>query len=298
MSTAVHSFVGSTSLRVLGIVMLVGMLVMSAQAQPPRFSVPLTVTDGIDSYTLYYGCVPNSNFCVVESDSVWGHAEYMLPPAPPSGVFDARFVWPRSGSNATCFDQGAPCDFRPYTSMTQRDTFRIKAQVGAGATLVVSWPANLATRYVAATIRFIGGSGAVNTDMLTNTSVDITDAGDPAVANIYTNSFSTDVEQTGNDIPVEFALQANYPNPFNPTTSIPFAIARQSRTDIAVYDILGRRVATLLSDMKQPGYYKVTWDGTNGAGLHAASGVYFVRMNATADNGSSFSAIQKLLLMK
>ncbi len=277
--------------------MLVGMLAMTAQAQP-RFFIPVTVTDGVDTYTLYFGIVPNAGFCVLESDSVGGHAEYFLPPMPPAGVFDARMVWPRSGSNAACFDQGTLSDFRPYTSQTQRDTFRIKAQLGSGAAMVVSWPSNVGTRFGAATIRFVGSSGAVNTDMLTNTSVDITDAGDPATATIYTNGLMTGVEQISNELPNEFGLKANYPNPFNPTTSIPFAIARQARTDIAVFDILGRRVTTLVSDVKQPGYYKVTWDGTNGAGLHAASGVYFVRMNAVADNGASFTAIQKLMLMK
>jgi len=61
MSKAVHSFVGSASLRVLGVLMLVGMLAMTAQAQP-RFFVPVTVTDGVDTYTLYFGIVPNAGF--------------------------------------------------------------------------------------------------------------------------------------------------------------------------------------------------------------------------------------------
>ena len=275
--------------------MLVGASTVLAQG---RFEVPLTVTDGVDSYTLYFGIVPASHFCVIESDSMNGHAEFFLPPVPPGGVFDTRFVWPRTGSNLPCFDQGTSFDYRPFTALTQKDTFKVKSQLGTGATMVVSWPSGLSRRFTGLNIRFIGSGGAVNTDMLTDTTVDISDAGDPAVATIYSAGLVVGVNPISPVVPGEFALTQNYPNPFNPATTIPFAIARTARTEIAVYNILGQKVATLANELMTPGYYKVQWNGTNTSGAAVASGVYFVRMSSQADKGVSFSALRKLVLMR
>lgn len=264
-----------------------------------RFEVPLYVTDGVERDTLYFGIVPGANFCVVASDSINGRSEFFLPPEPPAGVFEGRFKWPRTGTNLPCFDQGTAQDYRPFTIAAQRDTFRIKCQVGAGTTMNVSWPANLNTRFTGLTIRYFDGSGNVNTNMLTNTSVFITDAGDPAIANIYSGGLvPTSVEEIAPGIPQEFALNQNYPNPFNPTTTIQFSVAQSAMTDISVFDVLGKKVATLAAEVMKPGYYKVTWDGMNNVGNSVASGVYFVRMSAQAENGTGFSAMRKLLFVK
>ena len=284
-----------TSVRVFALVLLAS---FSSALGQPRFVVPLTVTDGVATGTLYLGIRTAANFCIVGADTLNGHAEEFLPPTPPSGIFDTRFVWPRNGSNAACFDQGSLSDFRPYTSLAQRDSFRIKSQLGDGATMVISWPAGLASHFSGLNLRFIGGSGAVNTDMLTNTSVDITDAGDPATCNIYSAGLVTSVEQTSPYVPREFGLNQNYPNPFNPTTKIEFSVAQAAKTDISVYDILGRKVATLASELLAPGYYNVQWAGTNSTGANVASGVYFVRMTSESEQGAKFSAIRKLMLMK
>lgn len=89
-------------------------------------------------------------------------------------------------------------------------------------------------------------------------------------------------------LPKVFALSQNYPNPFNPSTKISFEVPTQSRVSIKVFDVLGREVATLVNEEKQPGRYSSTWDA-NGA----ASGVYFYRMTA-----GSFSDVKKLLLLR
>ena len=292
----VTRFGSAKSSALLGLLMVT--LAASGLAQP-KFSVPITVNDGQSSLVIYLGILPTGNFCIVPADSMNGHAEYFLPPVPPAGVFDARFLWPRTGSNPACFDQGSFSDFRPYTSAAQRDTFRLQGQLGNGSTMVISWPANLSTRFTGLTIRFIGQTvGTVNTDMLTNTSVDITDAGDPARATIFSAGLvPVSVEQTPG-MPQEFALNQNFPNPFNPSTTIHFSIERSAMTDISVFDILGRKVATLTSGMLSPGFYDAHWDGTNGSGSSVASGMYVVRMNAQTSDGMSFSAIRKLLLLK
>jgi Cellulase (glycosyl hydrolase family 5)/Secretion system C-terminal sorting domain len=90
------------------------------------------------------------------------------------------------------------------------------------------------------------------------------------------------------NVAVGFKLYDNYPNPFNPTTNIQFAIAHRQLTIVNVYDVLGREVATLVNEVKEPGTYTVQFSGS---GL--ASGVYFYRLQA-----GSFVQTKKLLLLR
>lgn len=91
-----------------------------------------------------------------------------------------------------------------------------------------------------------------------------------------------------NNIPKSFMLYQNYPNPFNPISTIRYDIPKQSFVKITIFDILGREVKTMLNEQKEPGYYEVSFDGTN-----YSSGVYFYRINA-----GSFTSIKKMVLIK
>jgi hypothetical protein len=73
-------------------------------------------------------------------------------------------------------------------------------------------------------------------------------------------------------------LSRIYPNPFNPSTTIEYSLARRAHTTIRVVDLAGRVVATLLDGPAGPGAARVTWDGTTDGGHHVASGVYFVEL--------------------
>jgi mannose/cellobiose epimerase-like protein (N-acyl-D-glucosamine 2-epimerase family) len=75
--------------------------------------------------------------------------------------------------------------------------------------------------------------------------------------------------------PAEFALEQNYPNPFNPATTISYRVPSAGRVTLAVFDMLGERVATLVDGTMEPGTYTATW---NAGG--ASSGVYFYRLSA------------------
>jgi hypothetical protein len=76
-------------------------------------------------------------------------------------------------------------------------------------------------------------------------------------------------------VPTGFVLDQNYPNPFNPVTKIRFTIVDRQLTIVSVYDLLGREVATLVNEVKDPGTYEVVFDAS---GL--ASGVYLYRLTA------------------
>jgi hypothetical protein len=98
----------------------------------------------------------------------------------------------------------------------------------------------------------------------------------------------TELRENNSGIPLQFELEQNHPNPFNPTTEIRFQIPEVSHVTLNVFDLLGREIATLVDEVKQPALYAVLWKA-NGA----ASGVYFYRMTAGA-----FVETRKLVLMK
>lgn len=96
------------------------------------------------------------------------------------------------------------------------------------------------------------------------------------------------------DVPDRFALSQNYPNPFNPTTTISYAVPNPgARVQIALYDVAGRLVATLVDEQKAPGSYFAAWNGRDQTGEPVASGVYFLRMRAGA-----FLETKKLVMLK
>ena len=85
--------------------------------------------------------------------------------------------------------------------------------------------------------------------------------------------------EDGDAIPRRLALHGNYPNPFNPATEIAFDLPASGRVDLAVYNILGQQVRTLVDAPLAPGEYRVEWDGRNEAGMEASSGVYLYRLH-------------------
>ena len=94
-------------------------------------------------------------------------------------------------------------------------------------------------------------------------------------------------------VPTEFALGDNYPNPFNPTTTIQFALPEETSVTLEVYDTMGRRVATLMNAQLAAGRYESNWNGLSDSGASVASGVYLYRLTAGA-----FSETKTMLLMK
>ena len=109
-----------------------------------------------------------------------------------------------------------------------------------------------------------------------------------------TTSYSDEVEVTI-DVPTEFALSQNYPNPFNPSTKVDYQLAMDAKVTIELYSITGEKVATLLSQELEAGYYSMMIDSyTHGM----ASGIYIYRMIATDALGKSFVSTKKLSLIK
>lgn len=105
---------------------------------------------------------------------------------------------------------------------------------------------------------------------------------------------ATDVRETEDDnLPSDFELAQNYPNPFNPTTQIRFSLPEAGHVSLDIYNVLGRRVRTVLDQYMSAGIHEVTFDGRGDDGATLASGVYFYRMTHPdyVDN-------KKMLLLK
>jgi hypothetical protein len=82
----------------------------------------------------------------------------------------------------------------------------------------------------------------------------------------------------GSQLPEVMDLAQNYPNPFNPETRIDFALPSRSDVRLEIFDLLGRRITTLVDDQYQPGKYSVVWNGQDRSGVSVASGIYFYRL--------------------
>jgi hypothetical protein len=80
------------------------------------------------------------------------------------------------------------------------------------------------------------------------------------------------------ELPIKIELTANFPNPFNAVTEIKYSLPFESPVSICVFDILGRKIRTLVNNNQQPGYKSVIWDSRNDAGNMVSSGIYFYRL--------------------
>jgi len=91
-----------------------------------------------------------------------------------------------------------------------------------------------------------------------------------------------------NDFPVRYKLNDNYPNPFNPSTAIGYQLSAVSDVELSIYNLLGQKVATLVSERQNAGYYQVAWDASD-----FASGIYYYKLKA-----GTYQDVKKMILLR
>ena len=95
------------------------------------------------------------------------------------------------------------------------------------------------------------------------------------------------------DVPAAYALEPNYPNPFNPQTTIRFALPEAGQVVLEIFDLSGRLITRLVEQPMAAGRYEVMWDGHDAAGRQLASGLYLLRIRA-----NDFTAARRMMLVK
>jgi len=215
----------------------------------------ITISDGNHSAKLYFGDKLPQGV---------NKLSYSLPPLPPGESFDARF----KGDTKLVED----AEMYIKVSNPTKDPLKLKVQVQSLA------------KYSKFTVKeFTDGKLLSQYDIDANKETELkhndTDA-------IYVAPAGS--QMTKNEKPTEFKLKQNYPNPFNPTTQIKYSVAQASKVKLEVFNILGKRVATLVNKEQKPGRYEVTFDGSN-----LASGMYLYRLRA-----GSHVMTKKLILAK
>ena len=117
-------------------------------------------------------------------------------------------------------------------------------------------------------------------------------------------SLATDPEAS---LPAQFRLHQNYPNPFNPATTIRYDLPQEGYVDLVIYDLLGRKVRTLVSDRVATGFHQAMWDGSNDLGNQVSAGVYLYRLDVVSegsfgpdgpDGSERYGKTGKTLLLK
>jgi hypothetical protein len=96
-----------------------------------------------------------------------------------------------------------------------------------------------------------------------------------------------------NQLPQAFNLYNNYPNPFNPVTTLRYDIPENSHVTITIYDMLGRQVKTLINQTQDAGYRSVIWDATNDYGKPVSAGIYLYQIQA-----GEYISTKKMVLLK
>jgi len=99
---------------------------------------------------------------------------------------------------------------------------------------------------------------------------------------------------TGTELPKAYGLAQNFPNPFNPSTRIQFALPVKGHVRLKIYNVAGQLVRTLQDGVMDAGSHEISWDGSNNLGASVASGVYFFKINA----GDNYENMKKMVLLR
>jgi hypothetical protein len=262
---------------------LSAILLFSGLIYSQLLKIPLIISDGAvnGTDTLYFGIDPSATDGI---DSALG--EYQLPPVPPVGIFDCRFI----GSDIAPplqFGEGLNSDYRQgNASFTGSKIHEIKFQRGAGSSITIFWQLS---NGVTGRIYDLFGGILVNDSIFGNGNINITNNGiNKLFLRVNYAAGSIGIKNITGFIPEKFILYQNYPNPFNPVTNIRFGIAEASNVKLTIYDILGNIIAIPVNQQLKPGIFEIRWDASG-----SPNGVYYCCMQA-----GNFSNTKKMILLK
>jgi hypothetical protein len=258
------------------LLLLLTPLLAAAQCEPPVTRTWIEFRDnGTCVDTLWFGCDPSATYGLNTA-----LCEIELPPVPPSGVCDVRWanIPGHDGQDTPAgLGQGLQQDYR-LCSPVHIDTFRIKFQTGDGGFPVTfRWnPVDFLWLCDSAILIDEFGGFLVKARMHVVPMVAVTN---PAFSSLLllTYGMAGGVEGSAptEGLPTRFALGQCYPNPFNPSTTLKYALPIRSHVTLRIFNTLGQEIATLVNEIREAGYHSAEW---NAGGV--SSGVYFYRLQA------------------
>lgn len=184
-----------------------------------------------------------------------------LPPLPPAGVLDAR-VWLGDVSSSEVPASAVP---REYPMTVQGEAVTLGWHVAAEAS--GRWELVFGNQTVP-----LSGRGSLA-------------LGDASPAQLILRQVAA--------LPLAWSLHANYPNPFNPTTTIRYELKESGPVSLQIYAVTGQLVRELVAQVQVAGHHQVVWDGRNAAGQSVATGAYLYELRA-----GTFRTVRKMVLMK
>jgi hypothetical protein len=114
---------------------------------------------------------------------------------------------------------------------------------------------------------------------------------------LFVDQTQVGVDERESETPKTFKLYANYPNPFNPSTTIKYDLSEPAWIELDLFNAAGQKIATLVSERQSAGSHTVTWNGANSDGTPVASGLYLCRLRSRS-HGKVRSASMRLVLIK
>lgn len=245
-----------------------------AQWNSPTLLVPITVSDGVHTVIDTFGCHEMATYCIDgQLDS--NLFEWELPNPPPS-ILDPRFVDHRRGLTG-CLGSGIRLHLQEFF---KTDTFLLYiAQPNTSLyPITLSWTliGSDYTGWTALTLSDVVDGATINVDMRADSTVVIPSQSYTTIQ-IIGRGVVGSVEGESGTIPIEPLLSQNYPNPFNGTTTIRYYLPNRDLISLIVVDQLGRRIATIVDQVNQPGYHFTQYD----AGA-LSSGNYFFQLKTSS----------------
>ncbi|MGA9117651.1 MAG: T9SS type A sorting domain-containing protein [Bacteroidota bacterium] len=254
-----------------------------ARAQSGEIRLPLIARDSTGSLdTVFFGVHPLASRCIDDQLGEWE-----IPPDVCCGWHGGLCVGlvdpPIQALD--CLGGGVRLDLRRFWSSTQADTFC--ARFCGVDPIVFRWPPAIALHFDSCRARDPFGGMLIDVDMRTVDSLLIPRGLTSFLIFTYGPRGTTGLSAQER-IPTMDALSQNHPNPFNPSTTITYRLARASHVSLVVFDVLGREVLTLLGRSEEPGVKQVR---LNAGALPA--GVYFYRLMA-----GGFVETRKMVVQK
>jgi hypothetical protein len=168
--------------------------------------------------------------------------------------------------------------------------------IGLGSTMVYSQSQIVYHSFNSGFTRSVGNNSILNS-MLGQSIFGVSGANGVSVLTGYTSiskGILSSVKAKNGIAPVEFALYQNFPNPFNPSTTIRYGLPAASRVTLKIYNILGQQIAEIVNQEQSEGTYEVQWNAI------VASGLYFYRIEAASvsDPDHKFTQLKKMVVLK